>query len=358
MLRPLAGESKRSQTAVSISNLTPGHIYHVCVTAVSAANFQTSSAVLHIRTTPATFPQNQDGDGSGSPIVQPYVPKATPLISPSAPVMSREYSGGQPSGKRVGGGRKPQPGSGANQEHSVQAGGGMSRRHSLDDTGESLEQLAERLKQLQQENESIDRQLYQDEKEHEILMKELEEQRDELKQRVKEKDEASGDLRKHVNKLESVNRTAQSEKNKRERLLQQKEAERQKRKEDIARWESKLVDMQEEKTKIKQEKARIEEETAKRMEECRGKIAEEQAEMKVLDDDIKAKGSRIKQMEDERRRLQGGDDEEERELDRLEKERERLWEVKLANLRAQYASLISVHAQVGFFRSFIYVEEC
>lgn len=325
---------------MSISNLTPGYIYHVCVTAVSAANFQTSSAVLHIRTTPTPFSESHDGDASGSPILQAYVPKATSLVSPSAPVMSREYSGGQPSGKRAGGGRKPG-------EYAAQPGGEISRRGSLDGTRESLEQLAERLKNLQQENENIDKQLYQEEREHELLMKDLEEQRNELKQRVKEKDEASGELRKHVNKLESVNRTAQSERNKRERLLQQKDAERQKRKEDIARWESKLVGLKEEQSRIKKEKTRVEEEAAKRMDECRDKIADEQGEMKVLDEDIKLKGSRIKHMEDERRRLQGGDDEEEREFDRLDKERERLWEVKLANLRAQYASLISVHAQVG-----------
>ncbi|KAL1953338.1 hypothetical protein VTO42DRAFT_2992 [Malbranchea cinnamomea] len=332
-----AGESKRTETAATILNLNPGHIYHICVTAVSAANFQTSSPVLHIRTTPASFPQNQDGNVSGSPIIQAYVPKPSPLVSPSAPVMSRELSGGQLAGKRASGGRK--------QESPAQTGGDISRRGSLDDAEESLEQLAARLKSLQEENENLDKQIYQEEKEHESLMKELEEQRNELRQRVKEKDEASGDLRKHVSKLESVNRTAQNERNKRERLLQQKEAERQKRKEDIIRWEAKLVEIKEEQSKVRKEKARIEEDAAKRMDECRAKIANEQAEMKALDEDIKVKGSRIKQMEDERRRLEGGDNEEERELDRLEKERERLWEVKLANLRAQYASLISVHAQ-------------
>lgn len=340
----LVGESKRSETAVSIQNLTPAHIHHVCVTAVSGANFQTSSAVLHIRTTPSPFSENEDGDVCGDPIIRAYVPKPASLVSPSAPVMAREHSGGNAQGKRASGGRKSGPTSTAGQDQAAQAVV-ESRRASVDESDGSLEQLAERLKGLQQENESLDTQIRQEEKEHETTIKDLEEQRNDLKQRVKEKDEASGDLRKHVSKLESVNRTAQGDKNKRERQLQQREAERQKRKEDIDRWETKMREMQEEVAKINGEKTRVEEKATKRMDEYRGKISDEQTEMKNLDEDIQVKGSRLKQLEDERRRIQGGDNEEEKEFDRLERERDRLWEIKLTNLRAQYASLISVHAQ-------------
>jgi chromosome segregation ATPase len=163
---------------------------------------------------------------------------------------------------------------------------------------------------------------------------------------VKEKEEASGDLRKHVNKLESVNRTVQSERSKREKLLQQKEAEWKKRKEDIARWDEQMAQMSEETLRVMEEKARLESEAAKQVTEYRTKIADEQTEMKALDEDIKVKGSRIKKLEEERRRLEDDDNDDGKELDRLEKERERFWEVKMANLRAQYTSLISVHSQV------------
>lgn len=337
----LAGDSKRSETAVSILNLLPGHIYHICVIAVSSANFQTSSAVLHVRTSQSSS-STQDDDTCGEPLIQAYAPKSSPLASTPAPTMSREHSGSQVQGKRASGGRK----------HALSTSGVDWTPHApIEDSRnkeseETLSRLAKRLKDLQQENETLDKQLYQDEKEYESMLRELEEQRNELRQRVKEKDEASGDLRKHVNKLESVNRTVQNERGKRDRLLQQKEAERQKRSEDRVRWDEQIIDIRKEMENVHEEKAQIEEGTAKRVEEYRNKISGEQTGMKQLDDDIKVTGSRIKVLEQERRRIEGGDNDEVKELDRLDKERERHWEVKMANLRAQYTSLINVHTQV------------
>src|SRR5438034_10622492 len=84
-----AGESKSSENAVAISNLSPGHIYHVCVFAVSAANFQTSSAVLHVRTKQLPHSQSQDGCVGGGPIIRAYIPKPPAAIrEPVAPLMS------------------------------------------------------------------------------------------------------------------------------------------------------------------------------------------------------------------------------------------------------------------------------
>ncbi|KAM5452768.1 hypothetical protein MaudCBS49596_003074 [Microsporum audouinii] len=337
------GETKRSETAVSIFNLQPSHIYHICVIAISSANFQTCSAILHIRTGRGSFSPEQNDEDCGPPLIQAYVPKAATIVSPSAPVMSREHSGGATPAKRSGGGRRS-IGSASAQEHTVP--------QTLDDgeaTGNesegSLKQLAERLKYLQQENEALDRQLSQEDKEYEQLLRELEDQRNDLKQRVKEKDDASGDLRKHINKLESVNRTAQSEKIKREKLLQQKEAERKKRSEDIVRWDEKAIEIKDELTSLQEERARIDEESTNKMEEYRRKIAEEQGEMKQIDEDIKIKGSSIKALEEERRRPEGDDNEDSRELERMEREREHFWDGKMAGLRTQYASLMNVHSQ-------------
>lgn len=342
-----AGESKRTETAVVISNLSPGNIYHICVFAVSAANFHTSSAVLHVRTRRVSQSSALHNHHGGVPTIRSYIPKPTPaLMAPSAPVMSREHSGGQVQGKRISGGRKLSPAA-TGQDHGIQIPMDDLQKSSTDENvDKTLEQLAARLKTLQQENETLERQIYQEEKEHETLLKELEENRDELKQRVKEKDEASSDLRKHVNKLESVNRTAQSDRTKREKLLQQKESERKRRKEDISRWSEQCPQMIDEASRAREEKARVEEEAAKQVTEYRAKIADEQSEMKTIDEDIKINGSQIKKLEEERRRLEGDDNEGGKELDRIEKERDRQWEVKLAGLRAQYASLMGLHSQV------------
>ncbi|KAJ9293846.1 hypothetical protein DTO271G3_7473 [Paecilomyces variotii] len=339
-----AGETKRAETVVTISNLIPGNIYHLCVFAVSAANFQTASSILHVRTKPVPLSQREQNGTTGGPTIRATIPRSTAaLAAPSAPVMSREHSGGLQS-KRIGGGRKLSPAATSTDTAHVQTDD-LQRTPANDDTDETLEQLAERLKTLQHENENLEKQIADEEEEHTASLKELERQRDELKQRVKEKDEASGDLKKHVNKLESVNRTVQSEKTKRERLLQQKEAERKKRKDDIVRWQEQMVQMGKDINRAREDKSRVEEAAAKRASEIRGKISNEQAEMKGLDDEIQEKGGRIKKLEEERKKLQGGDSEDGKELDRIDTERARQWEIRLGNLHARYAALVSLHAQ-------------
>lgn len=341
------GESKRAETAVEISNLLPGTIYHLCVLSVSAANYQTPSAIVHVRTKPLPLSQTEQNVAAGGPTVRASIPKSTVgLAAPSAPVMTREHSGGPPPVKRPSAGRKQSPAaSGVDgvHGHTDEPPKGTAN-HDRDAT---LEQLAERLKTLQHENENIEKQTTDEEEEHVALLKELEKQRDELKKRVKEKDEASGDLKKHVYKLESANRSVQGEKSKRERALQQKEAARKKRKTDIVRWQEQMERMTTDVAKVKKEKGRVEEDARKRTDEVRQKISKEQSEMKVIDDEIQDKGGRVKKLEEERKGQQGGDSEDGHELDRIDNERARQWEMRLSSLHARYATLVSLHAQVG-----------
>lgn len=342
----LVGESKRAETAVEILNLAPGNIYHICVLSVSAANFQTPSAIIHVRTQSLPLSQAQQNAPVGGPTIRASVPRSTAgLAAPSAPVMSREHSGGQLPTKRSSAGRKQSPAaSGPESSHGNIED--LQKNVTNGDRDETLEKLADRLKSLQQENENVEKQTADEEEEHIALLKELEKQRDDLRKRVKEKDEASGDLKKHVYKLESVNRTVQSEKAKRERLLQQKESERKKRKDDIVRWRERTSRMTVDAAQAREEKARIEEDGKKRADEVREKIAKEQAEMKVIDDEIQDKGGRVKKLEEERQGHQGPDSEDGKELDRIDNERARQWEIKLSNLHARYATLVNIHAQV------------
>ncbi|KAJ5091366.1 hypothetical protein NUU61_006236 [Penicillium alfredii] len=339
------GESKRAETAVEILNLIPGSIYHICVLSVSAANFQTPSAILHVRTKPLPLSQAQQNGTVRGPTLRASIPRSTAgLPTPSAPVMSREHSAGQLPGKRPSAGRKISPATGTTDiphSHSDES----QRTVAKSDRDETLEQLADRLKSLQQENDNVEKQATDEEEEHIALLKDLEKQRGELRKRVKEKDEASGDLKKHVYKLESVNRTVQGEKSKRVRLLQQKEAERKKRRNDILRWQEKMTRMATDVTQAKEDKTRLEEDGKTRADEVREKIAKEQGEMKTIDDDIQDKGGRIKKLEEERQGLQGGDSEDGKELDRIDNERARQWELKLSSLHARYATLVNIHAQ-------------
>ncbi|KAJ5131251.1 Fibronectin type III [Penicillium bovifimosum] len=338
------GESKRAETAVEISNLLPGSIYHVCVLSLSAANFQTPSAILHVRTKSLPLSESQQNGNAGGPIIRASIPRSTVgLPAPSAPIMSREHSAGQLP-KRPSAGRKMSPAAGTmDVSHGQFEETIKSRAKTARD--ETLEQLADRLKTLQHENESVEKQGAEEEEEHIALLKDLENQRSELRKRVREKDEASGDLKRHVYKLESVNRSVQGEKSKRMRLLQQKEAERKKRKNDILRWQEKIARMNADAAQAKEDKTRIEEEGTVRADEVRAKIAKEQAEMKTIDDEIQDKGGRVKKLEEERMGLQEGDSEDGKELDRIDNERARQWEHKLGALHSRYATLVNLHAQ-------------
>jgi hypothetical protein len=341
------GETKRTETAVAIKNLIPGHIYHICVFAVSAANFQTASAVLHVRTKPLPLSQTQQDGTAPGPTIQASAPRSTTVITtPSAPIMAREQSGGQTQNKRESRGRKLSPVSSGPDMHHIPVDD-IQRILSSEESTESLDQLAERLKVLQQENENTDKQITEEDEDHGAVLKGLEKQRDQLKQRVKIKDEASGDLKKHVSKLESVNRNVQSEKTKRERLLQQKEAEKKKRKGDIMRWKKQIAQIGKDINRAQEDKSRIKEDSAKQAGDIREKIIGEQTEMKAIDEEIQEKGGRIKKLEEERRRLEGGENEDgNSELDRIDTERARQWEIRLGNLQTRYATLVNLHSQV------------
>ncbi|KAL4751112.1 hypothetical protein BDW72DRAFT_174421 [Aspergillus terricola var. indicus] len=338
------GESKRAETAVEILNLTPGSIYHICVLSISAANFQTPSAVIHVRT--KSLPASHAGDNgpAAGPTIRASIPRSTAgLPAPSAPLMAREHSGG-PLQKRSSVGRRQSPAAGATDVSQSHPDNTLSSAASYDQN-EDISLLADRLKNLQHDNDAVEKQTTEEEEEHIALLKDLEKQRDDLRKRVKEKDEASGDLKKHVNKLESVNRTVQSEKAKRERVLQQKEADRRKRRNDLLRWQEQMPQIAADTAQARQEKERLEEEGKKRADEVREKIAKEQAEMRAIDEDIQDKGGRVKKLEDERKGYTDEDGEDGNELDRIDNERARQWEIKLSHLQARYATLVNLHTQ-------------
>ncbi|CEN62872.1 Putative Fibronectin type III domain protein [Aspergillus calidoustus] len=335
------GESKRAETAVEIQNLIPGSIYHICVLSISAANFHTPSAVIHVRTKSLPASQSEENAPSTGPTIRASVPRSTAgLPTPSAPLMAREHSGGPMQGKRSSVGRRQSPAAG-NTDLSHSHPESMQHHNAAYDQDEDISRLADRLKSLQHDNETVERQTAEEDEEHIALLKELEKQRDELRKRVREKDEASGDLKKHVNKLESVNRTVQSEKAKRERVLQQKEADRKKRKSDLLRWREQVAQLCTEATRVREEKLRLEEEGRKEAEELSEKLAKEQAEIKILEGEIQDKGGRVKKLEDDRKDPDAdGDDG--KELDRIDNERARQWEIKFNSLQAQYAHLVGI----------------
>lgn len=340
------GECKRSETAAIICNLSPNTIYSICVLAVSVARIHTSSQLLHVCTKHASSNQSAESHGHDQIEIRPYVAvTAGPYIPNPAPAMTREHSGSQSGGKRPGPHRKHSPAVPyTNQDTGAED---ASRLPGTDEADEPLEHLAERLKTLQAENDAVERQILQEEEEFKQMTAELEQARDESKNRVKERNEASGDLRKQVTALENNNRSAQNEKNKKERLLQQKESEYKKRTDDITRWEEQIQQMKDEIARIEKKKAQAQDDAARRVSDIDNKILEQQLENKTVEENLRVNGLKIKELEEERQKLVGGDDSEEvLEAERLEQEKDKEWELKMNSLRARYASMMGTFNQV------------
>ena len=346
LLTDVAGETKRTETSVSILNLAPGTLYDIRVFTVSAPGFQTPSAVLHLRTAQCSESDPRAEKGDGYPTIRAYSAKSNTTISvPTAPAMAREHSGGHPLGRRGTTGRKQAP---ANLVLESQAAAQYddAQRSSDDEVAGTLAQLSERFQKVQQDNEIAENQIVEEEEEFEAALRELECQRDELKQKVKERDEQSSELRKQVHKLESESRAKQNERAKKERQLQQKENQHKRRRDEISTWDEQTSTMKEEMSFVEKQQVAIEERTASEIRNLRKKIEDEQRDVRLLDEENKEKALQIKALEEERTRLNEDEEtDESREADRLDRERDLLWQDRQHNLITTYSQVCHAHSQ-------------
>ena len=347
MLTDVVGETKRTETGVSILNLIPGTFYDIRVFSVSTPGFQTPSAVLRLRTTPCSKSDPQADSNDGYPTIRAYSAKSNVTVSPpAAPAMAREQSGGYPMGRRGTTGNKKQSSASFVPESPAVAQYDDSQRSSDEEAAGTLAQLSERFQKVQQDNEIVESQLLEEEEEFETALRELECQRDELKQKVKERDEQSSELRKQVHKLESESRAKQNERAKKERQLQQKESQHKRRRDEISTWDEQISTMKEEMSFVKKQQAAIEERTASEIRNLRKKIEDEQREVRLLDEENKEKALQIKALEEERTRLNEDEEtEESREADRLDRERDLVWQERQHNLGITYSNICHAHNQ-------------
>jgi hypothetical protein len=340
------GETKRTETTVSILNLTPGTLYDVRVFTVSAPGFQTPSTVLHLRTAQCTKSDPQADHSDGYPTIRAYPAKSNTTISPpTAPAMAREQSGGHPIGRRGTTGRRQSPANLVLESQPV-AQYDDPQRSSDEEAAGTLAQLSERFQKVQQDIETTENEVVKEDEEFETALRDLEYQRDELKQKVKERDEQSSELRKQVHKLESESRAKQNERVKKERQLQQKENQHKRRRDEISTWDEQISTMKEEMSFVEKQQAAIEERTASEIRNLRKKIEDEQREVRLVDEENKEKVLQIKALEEERTRLNEDEEtEESREADRLDRERDLFWQERQQSLVNTYSNICHAHSQ-------------
>jgi len=316
------GEFNRSDASVQVTGLKPGTYYGIRAIATNAANLSSQSRLIQVQTVPLT---GHEG---------------------SRQLSSLEQQGTRNYGKRNGPGRRhssiTNPSEIANgQIHTLGTGGQEQGAE------ETMAQLTKKLDSLRRQQEEVDRQIAEDTAENERIKNALSKERDELRLKVEEKEKAHLEFKKQVIELEKQCKAAQRRKSAKERQLQLKKVERQRKLDDIAKWETECIEMRTETEDIKKEKVMLEETHQKRLAASRKIIDEANAENKILEEEIRIWGIKIKELEEERRRTDSVQDEEEREAERREKEDEEAHDKRVRDYQAQVAGLWNTNQQVS-----------
>jgi hypothetical protein len=342
------GESSRNETAITVTGLKPGHFYNVRVIAVGSNNFQAGSRVIRLRT------YNRDGrPGLGNGRVLSNL--ATDDVASGTIVDSSDESAGvrslgiglesaaapeaavmrDPSSLHLGqrrntGGRKHSPSTASERPTS---------RHNSVSKGpdESMQQLTERFESIRGETEEVISQMARDAEEFKTQMADLLRERDEKRQLLKEKEDASEKLKKEVHSSERANRQAQNRKTQKDKALREKQAERAKMDEDKKKWQKEVLEMQTEKELWQKEREKIAIKTKNEADEMKAVLRKRQNSLNAMEEAIRMKGLQIKELEEERKTLPGGEgDEESKELDAAERLRDIEWDRKERDLMTRY----------------------
>ncbi|KAI9785975.1 MAG: hypothetical protein M1839_008241 [Geoglossum umbratile] len=352
------GDSSRLETAITVTGLKPDHLYNIRVVAANAHNFQAPSRLIRLRTegrkrlrTGSIAGGSVGGDehdqtsslggesGNESPGILAHRPyPEPPMQTPVTQPMAREYSGSHHQGRRHGLSRKSSPTHIAIESPSSQPSH-LSRSEPLTEqtnSGRSVQQLTETLESFRRETEDIEHQLAQAEEEYESTRAGLIEERDRLKHANKEKEDVSTELRKEVASLDRANRSAQSKKSAKEKQLQQKQGERKKMEQDSRRWQEEILEIRVQLDRLGNVKIEAAERAEKRVKQIRQELLERQQSVKAMEEEVRVKGCQIKELEEERRKLKGGDDSIGRDRDWLEKEKELQWEQRGRQLAERY----------------------
>ena len=372
------GESKGPETAITVSGLRPDHFYGIRVIAVNANNFQTGSRIIRLRT---LGPAEQGTDGADddsclrtrsgsctsllpdeeSPVDAPVV---RPLNHPTD-FSSHNVTALATNTDRGGGHHQPKKSTSPRKATSLNEAAEPTSSPHEDPRGEerpvepeeselTVEQLKERVEAICRQTEELRLLKIKEEEDFQATKEFLIGERDRLKRALKERDDTSAELRREVAHLERQNRTAQSKKTAKEKLLHQKQSERQKMQQEMERWNREAVEYQRETEKLERQKHDLLEATDVRVNEVRERIAEWQRSIKEMEEDIRLKGVKIKEFEQERKRLQ----EEEDDVGPVERERRARednvnWELRLRDLQAAYAKLTYAFQQVRIAIRFV-----
>ena len=361
----VVGEFSRWDASIQVTGLKPGHYYNIRAIAINAANFSTPGPLIRLRTSlppvrsvdnASTLDDAQTNSGTfaagsieaaGLRAAVSHTESTTQIPSHA---MAREHSGSQSYhyNKRVISRRRSSPATNGVEHVAGQSGGvgGVGGADEQDESEETIKQLTEKLHSLRHEYEDTEKQIDEEDEEFETSRTAMVKERDGLKQGLREKEEASFELRKQVRELDKLNRSTQSKKAAKEKVLHQKLAERQRMKDDMIRWDQEIIEMHKDTEEMEAEKIAVIDGKDKKVTGIREAIQQCQTSIKSMEEDIRVKGIQIKSMERDRKRSDEDQGDTDRGIERVEKDQEQAWEVKMIGLQGKYTNLWQTLQQV------------
>ncbi|RYP70729.1 hypothetical protein DL769_004879 [Monosporascus sp. CRB-8-3] len=342
------GESANQETAITVTGLKPNHFYNVRVIAVGYNNFQAGSRVIRLRTF-ARDGRPQLGDGR---LPSNFVPEEQQQGMATDRVDEDGVSRGPAAGVETI--SVPEITTPITREPSISSGprrNTLTRKHSPSTTsmdqsvkdtlsnfsGASLQELGEKFQSIRKEIDETQAQIAKDEAEYKQTMDELAEEK-KLKRRLqKEKDDTTEKLKRELGSTDRAMRSAQQRKTQKEKLLREKQNERKKLEDDMAKWEKDIASMQKRQACFEKEKRELQENTDAQAEELRAEIALLQASCAQEEAELKEKSKVLKEAEEQRKKLPGGEESEE--WRESERQLRRDWDTRARDLqRRLYAS--------------------
>ncbi|KAI6715658.1 hypothetical protein JHW43_001860 [Diplocarpon mali] len=316
------GESSRLETAIEVTGLKSRYFYNIRVIAVGANHFQAGSKVLRIATLckdgqphwgDTRPPLEQDPDDQDSDCSDDAYPgrghgveiQAATLPEPAPIPLARESSGASLVGQRRNtGGRKHSP--------SAAAADQVAREAAIaNQPQETMHMLTEVFETARRDTDRIVADTAIELDDFKRQQRILERERDEKRQALKDREETSEKLKKEVTLAERANRAAQNKKTQKEKVLRERMAESQKMRDDMARWKQESQDMKKEKELWKKEKEKLAKRKDTQIAKIKLEISQKQLELEGLDNDIHNLGLQNSDLEAERRKLPGSEENEE-----------------------------------------------
>lgn len=349
-----------------MTGLKPSHFYNISVIAVGSNSFQAGSKNIRIRThdpqgrpqlgnsrlppnfepeEQPSYTQGEHGDENGAPR-SPVPGIETATMPDGGSALTREPSTAGSVSRRNTIGRRHSPSLGSVDHRSMRK----------DSTSEAeVRELGERFQGIKQEIEDTVALIMKEEDDNRRLLDELEHEKQQKKAEQKKKEEQTEKLKKEMGTTERAMRSTVQRRGQLEKELKAKQAERARYQENVNKMERQIQEWRKEKESFEEQKKTIEEDGKAKMATLRGCNAKLQVECSQLETDLKSKREQVKVLEDERKKLPGGEDDEEWRQNSLEKRREwqrreREWNMKLYNESKRGKelddSLNSIHAQL------------